>query len=104
MRFTGRALQQELGYGWAAGVHPDDVVHCLSTYESAFDLRAPFTMEYRLRGAHGSYHLVRDMGIPRLEGDGTFAGYVSACMDVTDLVAPRPADGGLEAYDAADTA
>jgi two-component system CheB/CheR fusion protein len=66
------------------------VARCVSTYESAFDVRAPFTMEYRLRDAHGSYHVVRDMGLARFEDNGAFCGYVSACMDVTDLVAPQP--------------
>src|SRR5436190_11871446 len=43
--FTGRALEQELGNGWAEGVHPDDAASCLSTYEEAFDARRRFTME-----------------------------------------------------------
>jgi len=86
LQFTGRTLQQELGNGWAEGVHPDDLARCLSIYESAFDRRAPFTMEYRLRGADGSFRVVRDMGIARFDASGTFAGYVGACMDVTDLV------------------
>jgi len=104
LHFTGRTLQQQLGHGWTASVHPDDVARCLSTYESAFDVRAPFTVEYRLRGAHGSYRVVRDMGIARFESDGTFAGYVSACMDVTDLVAPQPDGSRLQARNAADAA
>jgi PAS domain S-box-containing protein len=24
LTFTGRTIQQELGFGWTAGVHPDD--------------------------------------------------------------------------------
>jgi hypothetical protein len=28
--FTGRRLKQEIGNGWAEGVHPDDVERCLS--------------------------------------------------------------------------
>ena len=86
LRFTGRTLEQELGTGWAGGVHPDDLARSLSDYESAFDRRAPFTMEYRLRDAHGVFRVVRNMGVARFDEEGTFAGYVVACMDVTDLV------------------
>jgi PAS domain S-box-containing protein len=90
LHFTGRTLAQELGNGWAEGVHPEDFARCVAVYESAFDQREPFTMEYRLRSADGSYRTVLDKGIARYDESGTFAGYVGACMDVTD-VAPGAA-------------
>jgi two-component system CheB/CheR fusion protein len=50
-------------------------------------------MEYRLRRFDGAYRVVRDMGAARCDENGAFAGYVDACMDVTDLVAPQPTEG-----------
>jgi PAS domain S-box-containing protein len=32
LQFTGRSLEQELGDGWAEGVHADDRERCLQTY------------------------------------------------------------------------
>jgi PAS domain S-box-containing protein len=84
LNFTGRTVQEELGDGWAAGVHPDDVEDCLRTYSDAFDARVDFQMEYRLRRSDGVYRWIMDLGVPRFETDHTFRGYIGTCIDITD--------------------
>lgn len=84
LRFTGRTLDQELGNGWAEGVHPDDFTACLQTYVTAFDQQQPFSMEYRLRRADGCYRWIRDDGTPRYDSQGGFLGYIGYCMDITE--------------------
>ena len=85
LTFTGRTLEEELGNGWAAGVHPDDADRCVAIYSSSFDARRDFQMEYRLRRADGEYCWVLDSAVPRFAPDKAFAGYIGSCIDITDL-------------------
>ena len=82
--FTGRSREQELGNGWAEGVHPSDLQRCLDTYHQSFDRREKLTMEYRLRHYSGEYHWILDIGVPRFNQGGSFAGYIGCCIDITD--------------------
>jgi PAS domain S-box-containing protein len=84
LKFTGRSLEQEIGNGWAAGVHPDDLERCLETYTTSFDKRQPFIMEYRLRRYDGEYRWIMDPGIPRYDFKGNFVGYIGSCLDITE--------------------
>jgi PAS domain S-box-containing protein len=89
LEFTGRRLEQELGNGWAEGVHAEDLQKCLDTYTQCFDRRERFSMEYRLRRHDGKYRWVLDIGVPRYNSDGSFAGYVGCCMDISDMKEAR---------------
>lgn len=91
LQFTGRSLEQELGNGWAEGVHPDDLARCLEVYTRHFARREPFEMEYRLRRADGEYRWILDRGAPFHDDAGGFQGYIGNCVDVTDRVEAQEA-------------
>lgn len=82
--FTGRTLEQELGNGWLEGVHPEDLQHCLETYQSALSCRQSFQLEYRLKRSDGEYRRLLDTGRPRYTPSGSFAGYTGSCIDISD--------------------
>lgn len=83
--FTGRSMAQELGFGWAEGVHPEDFDRCLAIYTGAFDRRESFSMTYRLRRHDGIYRWLLDNGRPYQDAAGRFAGYFGSCVDVTEM-------------------
>src|SRR6266516_5177129 len=91
LEFTGRSLEQEMGNGWAEGVHPDDLERCLDIYVAAFDARESFVMQYRLRRHDGEYRWLSDNGVPRYDVQKNFVGYIGSCMDVTDLISKEQA-------------
>jgi PAS domain S-box-containing protein len=82
--FTGRPIEAELGNGWTELVHPEDFQACLHTYNESFDRREHFEMQCRLRRHDGEYRWLVDIGVPRLDSNGFFTGYIGSCIDITD--------------------
>ena len=84
LEFTGRSMAQEMGNGWAEGVHPDDLSRCWEIYSCAVDAHVRFEMEYRLKRNDGEYRWIFDTGVPRFAPDKTFLGFIGSCIDITD--------------------
>lgn len=81
--FTGKIIEQEIGWGWENDIHSDDLAHVLTVYKEAFKKRETFTMEYRLKRHDGVFRWMLEAGGPRFRQDGSFLGYVSSLIDVT---------------------
>lgn len=84
LEFTGRSMEDELGEGWTRSLHPEDLQRHLQAYAAAFEKKARFVSEYRLRRHDGQYRWMLDQSVPRFLEDGTFAGYVGYCLDISD--------------------
>jgi len=95
LAFTGRTFEQELGDGWAEGVHPDDRDRCVSAYLQAFHARQPFELQYRLRRYDGEYRWIVDIGKPIYATNGTFAGYIGCGYDITERKQAEEERAGL---------
>jgi PAS domain S-box-containing protein len=64
-----------------AVVHAEDLARWLDTCMRAYDARAPYEIEYRMRRADGVYRWVLERAVPRY-GDTGFAGYLCVCAEI----------------------
>jgi len=86
LKFTGRSMDEELGRGWAAGVHPDDLEAAEAEAAAAIEARRPFRAAFRLRRADGAWRWISSAGAPRHDAYGQFQGYIGSCFDNTEVV------------------
>ncbi len=84
LEFTGRDLADEIRVGWMVGIHPDDREAYLQADHAAFLKRAPITQEFRLRRRDGEYRWLLEECVPFYGPAGEFAGYVGACIDISE--------------------
>ncbi|NML17097.1 PAS domain S-box protein [Azohydromonas caseinilytica] len=84
-RFVGKPAARLLGMGWAEAIHPGDAAAYLAAYQAAYERRARFEAQFRLRRQDGEYRWLKTVGLPQAERDGRFGGYVGSSFDVTDM-------------------
>jgi PAS domain S-box-containing protein len=82
--FTGPDPNTGYGDNWITYVHPDDVERVLGTLYEELKTKQPFSQEYRLRRSDGVYRWMFDVASPRVNGDGSFGGFIGSAIDTTD--------------------
>jgi PAS domain S-box-containing protein len=82
--FTGPDPKAGYGDTWISYVHPDDLTSMVDTLSQALKTRQAFSAEYRLRRSDGAYRWIFDVASPRVNGDGSFGGFIGSAIDTTD--------------------
>ncbi|CAN7643988.1 response regulator [Trinickia sp. LjRoot230] len=82
--FTGQTLEQAVGEGAWAALHPDDREVSHQTFLAAHAQRVPFRAEYRVQTATGAFRWVLSAAVPRFDDDRKFLGYIGSIIDITD--------------------
>jgi PAS domain S-box-containing protein len=92
-RFAFTGSDQDAGYGdtWMTYIHPHDLPAVKEAFSKAIETRQPYTKEFRLRRRDGTYRWMFDVASPRLNDDGTFAGFIGSAIDITDQRIARQA-------------
>lgn len=84
IEFTGRPFEEHLGRGWVANIHPEDRVQMEKEAEAVAS-RQPFSVEYRVLHHSGEYRWIVDHGMPFVDVDGSYGGYLGTCYDIHEL-------------------
>ena len=93
--FTGRKISQELGNGWRESIHPDDLRSFIERSGEGFENRSATEVQYRLRRHDGEFRWILDVGVPRFNNHGSFAGYIGSCIDITERKQAEEAMGTI---------
>ncbi len=83
LEFTGRTMDEALGNGWMDALHPEDRQGVADAFGKAFDARAIYRQEYRMRDAQGSFRWLLVEARPRYDSGGVFLGYIGSSLDIT---------------------
>jgi PAS domain S-box-containing protein len=82
--FTGRAMEEEVGDGWEASIHPEDLPHVKQSVADALKRKRRSQSEFRLRRADGTYRWMLNTSAPRFAPDGGLVGFIGSCVDITE--------------------
>lgn len=82
--FTGKSLVEEMGGGWLESVHPAHLELVKKLLDWHYRVRSPFSVEYQLKRYDGTYRWVVNSGVPRIDENGQFIGFIGSCIDITN--------------------
>lgn len=80
----GLTLEQSLGDGWAATLHPDDRAAVFAEWQRTAVLGVEFDMEFRILRSDGQTRTVRSRARGNTASDGCVTGYAGSVEDITE--------------------
>ena len=83
LAFTGRRREDALGDGWTASLHPEDCGSVVRSLVESLRTRGASKTDYRIRRHDGDYRWVIQTQVPLTLSNGTVAGVLATCVDVT---------------------
>lgn len=84
LEFTGKKLEAQVGSEWKNSVHEEDRSRAIRIYNSYFDERKPYELDYRLLRADGQYRWIQETGKPDISTEGIFVGFIGSCIEIHD--------------------
>ncbi|MBW4557595.1 MAG: response regulator [Trichormus sp. ATA11-4-KO1] len=81
--YTGLTLEQSLGSGWLAALHPEDVPRAFAAWSNAVKSGTEYEIEYRFkRAVDGSYRWQLARGLPLKDEQNRVVKWFGTCTDI----------------------
>jgi PAS domain S-box-containing protein len=84
LTYTGKSIKQQENLLWKNLIHPLDL-RVMDELAPAMAKRKSYSFELRLKKFDGSYRNIFIISTPVMLEDGTFAGYMSSGLDITEV-------------------
>ena len=84
VEYTGLPVEQSLGEGWQAAVHPDELTRVLDKWRTAVATTEPLDYEARLRGSDGVYRWFQVRATPLRDHGGKVTKWCGVATDIQD--------------------
>ncbi len=85
VEYTGRPEAEQLGYGWAEHLHPDDRERVQAEWARTAERGDVFDIQFRIRRADGVYRWFKTRAVPLRDLDGAIAKWFGSNTDVEEL-------------------
>jgi two-component system cell cycle sensor histidine kinase/response regulator CckA len=83
--YTGLTVDQSMGLGWMAALHPDDVPQVVARATESVQGGTVYEAEYRLKSREGKYRWFLARGFPMRDDHGKVVRWFAICTDIDDF-------------------
>ncbi len=80
--YTGVPEKDQLEYGWAEQVHPEDRGRMLQLWRGAVEAGGKLDAEYRVRNSAGEYRWFRALAVPMYDSEGALNKWLGTSTDI----------------------
>jgi PAS domain S-box-containing protein len=84
VEFTGRSMEELLGWGWGPTIHPDDLSKHVDVWQAALAAGAPMESEVRVRGRDGNYRWLLVRNVPLRDEQGNIVRWYGTAIEIED--------------------
>ncbi|MBW4889815.1 PAS domain S-box protein [Mucilaginibacter sp. HMF5004] len=84
INWTGLNYAEQMGKGWLNALITEDHDKTVNGFLKALNTRSHYEAEFRINHTDGTRHWCVATGKPQYQEDGTFNGYIGACVDITE--------------------
>jgi PAS domain S-box-containing protein len=98
LEFTGRSMEEMLGWGWGSLVHPDDLTRYVAEWRSAVAAGQPMESEARVRRMDGDYRWLLIRNVPLRDELGNIVKWYGTAIDIEERHRAEDALRQSEAY------